>query len=66
MPGCRYFGTEIGENIQLIEGPTAEEMDPLTFEELEEAINTLRTGDADLHLYAYKQFKYPVPNVLRS
>jgi hypothetical protein len=27
-------------------------------------INTLRTGDADLHLYAYEQFKYPVPNVL--
>jgi hypothetical protein len=27
--------------------------------------NTLRTGDADLRLYAYKQFKYPVPNVLR-
>jgi hypothetical protein len=26
--------------------------------------NTLRTGDADLRLYAYKQFKYPVPNVL--
>jgi hypothetical protein len=24
----------------------------------------LRTGDADLRLYAYKQFKYPVPNVL--
>jgi hypothetical protein len=29
-------------------------------------INTLRTGDADLRLYAYKQFKYPVPNVLRN
>jgi hypothetical protein len=29
-------------------------------------LNTLRTGDADLRLYAYKQFKYPVPNVLRS
>jgi hypothetical protein len=29
------------------------------------AFNTLRTGDADLRLYAYKQFKYPVPNVLR-
>jgi hypothetical protein len=28
--------------------------------------NTLRTGDADLRLYAYKQFKYPVPNVLRD
>jgi hypothetical protein len=28
-------------------------------------VNTLRTDDADLHLYAYKQFKYPVPNVLR-
>jgi hypothetical protein len=28
--------------------------------------NTLRTGDADLHLYPYKQFKYPVPNVLTS
>jgi hypothetical protein len=27
-------------------------------------INTLRTGDANLRLYAYKQFKYPVPNVL--
>jgi hypothetical protein len=27
-------------------------------------VNTLRTGDADLRLYAYKQFKYPVPNVL--
>jgi hypothetical protein len=27
-------------------------------------LNTLRTGDADLRLYAYKQFKYPVPNVL--
>jgi hypothetical protein len=26
--------------------------------------NTLRTGDADLLLYAYKQFKYPVSNVL--
>jgi hypothetical protein len=26
--------------------------------------NTLRTSDADLRLYAYKQFKYPVPNVL--
>jgi hypothetical protein len=26
--------------------------------------STLRTGDADLRLYAYKQFKYPVPNVL--
>jgi hypothetical protein len=26
--------------------------------------NTLRTGDADLRLYTYKQFKYPVPNVL--
>jgi hypothetical protein len=25
----------------------------------------LRTGDADLRLYAYKQFKYPVPNVLK-
>jgi hypothetical protein len=24
----------------------------------------LRTGDADWRLYAYKQFKYPVPNVL--
>jgi hypothetical protein len=24
-----------------------------------------RTGDADLRLYAYKQFKYPVPNVLK-
>jgi hypothetical protein len=23
-------------------------------------------GDADLRLYAYKQFKYPVPNVLES
>jgi hypothetical protein len=29
-------------------------------------INTLRTGDADLRLYAYKQFKYPVPNLLRN
>jgi hypothetical protein len=29
-----------------------------------ECINTLRTGDADLRLYTYKQFKYPVPNVL--
>jgi hypothetical protein len=29
-------------------------------------LNTLRTGDADLLLYAYKQFKYPVPNVLRK
>jgi hypothetical protein len=29
-------------------------------------INTLRTGDADLRLYAYKQFKYLVPNVLKS
>jgi hypothetical protein len=29
-------------------------------------INTLRTGDADLRLYAYKQFKYPVPNVLKT
>jgi hypothetical protein len=28
--------------------------------------NTLRTGDADLRLYAYKQFKYPVPNVLKT
>jgi hypothetical protein len=28
------------------------------------AVNTLRTGDADLRLYAYKQFKYLVPNVL--
>jgi hypothetical protein len=28
------------------------------------SFNTLRTGDADLRLYAYKQFKYPVPNVL--
>jgi hypothetical protein len=28
--------------------------------------NTLRTGDANLRLYAYKQFKYPVPNVLSS
>jgi hypothetical protein len=28
-------------------------------------VNTLRSGDADLRLYAYKQFKYPVPNVLR-
>jgi hypothetical protein len=27
-------------------------------------LNTLRTDDADLRLYAYKQFKYPVPNVL--
>jgi hypothetical protein len=27
-------------------------------------VNTLRTGDADLRLYTYKQFKYPVPNVL--
>jgi hypothetical protein len=27
-------------------------------------INTLRMGDANLHLCAYKQFKYPVPNVL--
>jgi hypothetical protein len=27
-------------------------------------VNTLRTGDADLRLYAYEQFKYPVPNVL--
>jgi hypothetical protein len=26
--------------------------------------NTLRTGDANLRLYAYKQFKYLVPNVL--
>jgi hypothetical protein len=26
--------------------------------------NTLRTGDANLRLYAYKQFKYPVPSVL--
>jgi hypothetical protein len=26
---------------------------------------TLRTGDTDLRLYAYKQFKYPVPNVIR-
>jgi hypothetical protein len=25
-----------------------------------------RTGDADLRLYAYKQFKYPVPNVLKG
>jgi hypothetical protein len=23
-------------------------------------------GDADLRLYAYKQFKYPVPNVLKK
>jgi uncharacterized membrane protein len=29
-------------------------------------LNTLRTGDADLRLNAYKQFKYPVPNVLRG
>jgi hypothetical protein len=28
--------------------------------------NTLRTGDAHLRLYAYKQFKYPVPNVLKD
>jgi hypothetical protein len=28
-------------------------------------VNTLRTGDTNLRLYAYKQFKYPVPNVLR-
>jgi hypothetical protein len=27
-------------------------------------VNTLRMGDADLRLYAYKQFKYPVPSVL--
>jgi hypothetical protein len=26
----------------------------------------LRTGDANLRLYTYKQFKYPVPNVLTS
>jgi hypothetical protein len=25
-------------------------------------LNTLRTGDADLRLYTYKQFKYAVPN----
>jgi hypothetical protein len=31
---------------------------------LRSKLNTLRTGDADLRLYAYKQFKYPVPNVL--
>jgi hypothetical protein len=30
----------------------------------ENILNTLRTGDADLRLYAYKQFKYLVPNVL--
>jgi hypothetical protein len=30
----------------------------------ETILNTLRTGDTDLRLYAYKQFKYPVPNVL--
>jgi hypothetical protein len=29
-------------------------------------LNTLRMGDADLRLYAYKQFKYPVPIVLTS
>jgi hypothetical protein len=29
------------------------------------SFNTLRTGDADLRLYAYKQFKYPVPSVLK-
>jgi hypothetical protein len=29
-------------------------------------LNTLRTGDADLRLYAYELFKYPVPNVLIS
>jgi hypothetical protein len=28
-------------------------------------INTLRTGDADLRLYAYKQFKYPVPQCVK-
>jgi hypothetical protein len=33
---------------------------------MQEKFNTLRTGDADLRLYAYKQLKYPVPNVLRS
>jgi hypothetical protein len=32
---------------------------------LQGILNTLRMGDADLRLYAYKQFKYPVPNVLR-
>ena len=31
-----------GENIQLIEGPTAEETDPPTFEELEEDIKKLK------------------------
>jgi hypothetical protein len=29
-------------------------------------VNTLRMGDANLRLYAYKQFKYPVPNVLKG
>ena len=29
-------------------------------------INTLRTGDANLRLYAYKQFKWPVLNVLSN
>jgi hypothetical protein len=32
--------------------------------EADNSVNTLRTGDADLCLYAYKQIKYPVPNVL--
>ena len=35
-----------GENIQLIEGPTAEEMDPPMFEELEEAIKKLKNNKA--------------------
>jgi hypothetical protein len=35
-------------------------LDPI----LQFQVNTLRTGDADLRLYAYKKFIYPVPIVL--
>ena len=52
-----------GENIQLIEGPAAEETDTPTFEELEEAINTF-TAIVDLSRFNNSCLKSPASTLV--
>jgi hypothetical protein len=56
------------EDDQCIEGLTMEDdrcIEGVMMED-DQYINTLRTGDAEMSLYAYKKIKCTVPSVLRA
>jgi hypothetical protein len=61
FPAVRYVGSHMQTLVWL---PTHSAFAYVKAGHLQ--FNTLRTGDANLCLYAYKQFKYPGPNVLRT